>query len=156
SVVAAFGPVPAGRPAPQAGRRRNHWFRPRGCPPAQEMRFRAPQERFPPPPAAGRLPHETRPRPGAGAAACSHAGRDAPRDPARAFVDCRDDSPLEHLERDMLSASAAQQFERAAALRDRLEPLRWLHRHLERLHRARALSFIYPLRSYEGKELWYL
>src|SRR5262249_7731694 len=60
------------------------------------------------------------------------------------------------IERDMLAASAALQFERAAALRDRLEPLQWLHNCLERLRRARALSFVYPLRSYEGIELWYV
>jgi hypothetical protein len=56
----------------------------------------------------------------------------------------------------MLAAAAAQQFEKAAALRDRFVPLRWLHRCLERLRQARGLSFVYPLQSYEGKELWYV
>ncbi len=155
SVVAAFGPVPAGQQAREAVRRVNDWFRLRDCPQAQQMRFSDQQELFPVLRAAGCIRHEIGTCLGPCAGACSHGGYEAQLEAARAFLDGRDTSPLKSLERDMLAASAALQFERAAALRDRLEPLRWLHRCLERLRGARALSFVYPLKSYEGKELWY-
>jgi excinuclease ABC subunit C len=156
SVVAAFGPVPAGQQAREAVRRVNDWFRLRDCPQAQQMRFSDQQELFPVLRAAGCLRHEIGTCLGPCAAACSHAGYEAQLEAARAFLDGRDPSPLETLERDMLAASTGLQFERAAALRDRLESLRWLHRCLERLRRVRALSFVYPLKSYEGNELWYV
>src|SRR5262245_41478829 len=155
SVVAAFGPVPSGRQAREAVRRVNDWFRLRDCPQPQEMRFNDQQELFPVLRAAGCIRHEIGTCLGPCAAACSHAGYEAQLEAARTFLEGRDASLLETIERDMLAASAALQFERAAALRDRLEPLRWLHNCLERLRRARALSFVYPLRSYEGIELWY-
>ncbi len=154
SVFAAFGPVPAGHTAREAVRYLNDWFRLRDCPRAQAMQFRDQQELFPLLRAAGCIRHEIDTCLGPCAAACSHAEYEARVGAARAFLDGQA-SPLEALERDMLAASSALQFERAAALRDRLEPLRWLHRCLERLRRARALSFVYPLRSYEGRELWY-
>src|SRR5262249_23946259 len=47
SVLAAFGPVPAGPRAREAVRRVNDWFRLRDCPQAQEMRFSDQQELFP-------------------------------------------------------------------------------------------------------------
>jgi excinuclease ABC subunit C len=156
SAVAAFGPVPAGPRAREAVRRVNDWFRLRDCPQSQEMRFSDQQELFPVVRAAGCLRHEIGNCLGPCAAACSHADYERQLESARAFLDGRDASPLEALERDMLAASAALQFERAAALRDRLEPLRWLHDCLGRLRRARGHSFVYPLWSYEGKELWYV
>ena len=156
SVVAAFGPVPSGRQAREAVRRVNDWFRLRDCPQPQEMRFNDQQELFPVLRAAGCIRHEIGTCLGPCAAACSHAGYEAQLEAACTFLEGRDASLLEAIERDMLAASAALQFERAAALRDRLEPLRWLHNCLERLRRARALSFVYPLRSYEGIELWYV
>ena len=49
------------------------------------------------------------------------------------------------------------EFERAAALRDRLEPLRWMRHQLERLRAAREMySFIYPVSGPDGRRLWYL
>src|SRR5207249_11449013 len=137
-VMAAFGPVPGGRHAREAVRRLNDLYRLRDCPQAQPMRFGDQQELFPVLRAAGCLRHEIGTCLGPCAAACTHAAYEAQLEAARAFLDGRDTSPLESLERDMLAASAALQFERAAALRDRLEPLRWLHRCLERLRGARA------------------
>jgi hypothetical protein len=52
----------------------------------------------------------------------------------------------------MEEAAAAQLFERAGSLRDRLVPLQWLAGKLERLRHARErLSFVYPVAG-----LWYL
>ena len=155
-VVAAFGPVPAGRHAREAVRRLNDAFRLRDCPQAQQMVFSDQQELFPVLRAAGCLRHEIGTCLGPCAAACSHADYEAQLAAARTFLDGGGAGLLDALERDMLAAAAAQQFEKAAALRDRFAPLRWLHRCLERLRQARGLSFVYPLQSYEGKELWYV
>jgi excinuclease ABC subunit C len=57
----------------------------------------------------------------------------------------------------MMAASADQEFERAAALRDKLEPLRWLAGKLEQMRRAHTEgSFIYPVVGLEGPSIWYL
>jgi hypothetical protein len=60
------------------------------------------------------------------------------------------------LQREMAEAAEAQAFERAAALRDRLDLLVWLDQHLDRLRQAVRQSFVYPVRGYNGGDLWYL
>jgi excinuclease ABC subunit C len=60
------------------------------------------------------------------------------------------------LERERNAAAAALQFERAAVLRDRLEALAWLAKHLERLRQAVQDSFIYPVTGDDGSVTWYL
>jgi hypothetical protein len=57
----------------------------------------------------------------------------------------------------MAAASLGQDFERAAALRDRLTPLQWLSARLAKLRHAREkLSFIYPQAGPDGARTWYL
>jgi hypothetical protein len=56
----------------------------------------------------------------------------------------------------LIPRAAALAFERAAALRDRLDDLRWLSRHLERMRQAAENSFLYPVKGSDGSELWYL
>jgi excinuclease ABC subunit C len=90
------------------------------------------------------------------AAACSHADYLQHVKAARSFLEGKDPSPLEALERDMAAASAALAFERAAVLRDKLEALRWLSGHLERLREASCHSAVYPVTGHDGREGWYL
>ena len=76
---------------------------------------------------------------------------------ARAFLAGADRTPLDTLARDMEVAAAAQAFERAAALRDRLEPLAWLDAQLAALREARAHgSFVYPAAGFDGSTIWYV
>jgi hypothetical protein len=64
---------------------------------------------------------------------------------------------LGSLERQMHDAAAAQQFERAASLRDQWRDLTWLAAHLARLrHAQEAMSFVYPLTGWDGATWWYL
>jgi hypothetical protein len=57
----------------------------------------------------------------------------------------------------MATAAAAQAYERAAALRDKLDVLRWLADRLTWLQRARREhTFVYPLAGDDGRTLWYL
>jgi excinuclease ABC subunit C len=90
------------------------------------------------------------------AAACTQPDYAFHVQAARDFLDGKDASPLEMLERDMNAASAALQFERAAVLRDRLDSLSWLWRHLERLRGAVRDSFVYPVTGHDGGVTWFL
>jgi excinuclease ABC subunit C len=157
TAFACFGPVPAGRRAREAVRRLNDWFRLRDCPQAQEMAFADQGELFPVVRAAGCLRLEIGTCLGPCAAACTRAAyRDQVR-AAQAFLAGDDDSPLSRLEGEMMAASAAQLYERAAALRDRLEVLRWLRDRLRHLRTAReGQSFVYPVPGVGGEDLWYL
>jgi excinuclease ABC subunit C len=156
-LIAAFGPVRSGERAGQAVRRLNDWFGLRDCPQAQEMLFADQAELFPILRSAGCLRHEIGTCLGPCAAACTrreYAGRVRA---ARTFLDGKDTSPLQALERDMAAAAAAQAYERAAALRDRLGPLRWLFEQLDQVRRLRADgSFIYPVTGHDGGDIWYL
>ncbi len=157
TAFACFGPVPAGRQAQEAVRRVNDWFRLRDCPQSQEMAFADEGELFPVARAAGclRLGIETCLGPCAGA--CTRTDYLRQVRAAQAFLAGISAGPLEALERQMTEAAAALRFERAAALRDRLEPLRWLRDHLERLKAAREQhSFVYPVAGHDGRDLWYL
>ncbi len=156
TAFARFGPVPAGFKAREAVRRVNDWFRLRDCPQAVEMVFADEQELFPLARAPGCLRHEIGNCLGPCAAACTRADYAGYYRAAIRFLDGQDDSPLGMLEREMLAASEAMQFERAAALRDRLDSLRWLSEHLARVREAAQHSFVYPITSEGGAETWYL
>ena len=58
------------------------------------------------------------------AAGCTRNDYTAAARAARAFLEGADTAPLNALERDMHAAAAAMQFERAAALRDRIRSLK--------------------------------
>jgi excinuclease ABC subunit C len=155
TAFAVFGPVPGARKAGEAVRRLNDWFGLRDCPQSQEMVFADQQELFPVVRAPGCLRHEIGTCLGPCAAACARADYADHVRAARAFLEGRDPTPLESLERDMTAASAALAFERAAVLRDKLEALRWLSDHLERLRQAATPSFVYPVAGADGSCLWY-
>jgi excinuclease ABC subunit C len=91
------------------------------------------------------------------AAGCTHSDYLERVQAARDFLEGLDLSLIAQATRDMETASARLNFEKAAALRDQLEILHWLHQHLERLRQARQQhSFIYPVRGYGGEVTWYL
>jgi excinuclease ABC subunit C len=76
---------------------------------------------------------------------------------ARAFLDGADDGPIERLRADMQSSSDRMEFERAAALRDKLGRLEELREQFGRLRFAvETLSFLYTVRGHEGDDRLYL
>lgn len=152
-----YGPVRAGRHVVDAVRRLNDWYRLRDCPQAQQMVFADQGELFPTPRTAGCLRLEIGTCLGPCAAACTQPAYAAQVRAVRGFLAGTDLSPIERLEREMQAASASLEFERAAALRDRLESIRWLHEQLERLRGTCAkTSFVYPITGQDGVKLWYL
>jgi excinuclease ABC subunit C len=157
SALACFGPVPAGPTAREAVRRLNDWFRLRDCPQSQEMFFADQGELFPVARAPGCIRYDLGTCSGPCAALCSRSAYTDQVRAAQAFLAGTDLTLLESLQRDMEAAAADQAFERAAALRDRLAAVRWLHEHLERLRQARQHdSFVYPVAGHATEDLWYL
>lgn len=156
TAFALFGPLSAGEKTREAVRRVNDWYRLRDCPQAQEMVFAGQGELFPIVRAPGCLRHEIDKCLAPCAAACTRSDYNAGVQAALRFLHGTDRTPLETLEREMIEASTSLAFERAGALRDKLQLLTWLSDNLERLRQASQHSFVYPVTGHDGVELWYL
>jgi excinuclease ABC subunit C len=156
TAFARFGPVPAGLQAREAVRRLNDWFRLRDCPQAQKMSFADQPELFALPLAAGCIRHEIGTCLGPCVAACSRDDYARNVQAVLAFLRGEDAAPLTAIEREMTAASANLEFERAAALRDKLDSLTRLCDHLRRVREASRHSFVYSVRGHDESELWYL
>lgn len=155
-VLVCYGPVPGKRTAGEAIRRLNDWFRLRDCAQSVPMLFADEKELFPTLRTAACLRHELMTCLGPCAAACSRGDYAERVRAARSFLTGADTSLLQSLERDMHRAAQGEAFEKALVLRDRLQALRWLHEHLERLRHAQERhSFVYRLADAKGKALWY-
>ena len=156
TAFARFGPVPAGFQTREAVRRLNDWFRLRDCPQAQKMSFADQPELFALPLAVGCIRHEIGTCLGPCVAACSRDDYARNVQAVLAFLRGEDTTPLTTIEHEMTTASANLEFERAAALRDKLDSLTWLCDHLRRVRQASRHSFVYPVRGHDESELWYL
>ncbi len=168
TAASVFGPIPAGRWAAEAVRRLNDCFRLRDCPQAIEMIFPDQRELFvgettciapesATQPALGCLRLDLGTCLGPCTGTCTRDAYLRQLQAARAFLAGTDPGPLPMLQQQMAEAAQAQNYERAAAVRDRLAPLEWLASRLERLRYARQrLSFVYPVAGADGTQTWYL
>ncbi|MBM3993499.1 MAG: hypothetical protein FJ303_05020 [Planctomycetes bacterium] len=156
-VQAAFGPVTAGSYALHAVRRLNDWFKLRDCPQPQEMIFPDQGDLFPGVRPAGCLRLEIGTCLGPCTGTCERGDYHLQTRRCRAFLAGHDLTPLDEMHAEMEAAAQAQEFERAAALRDRWSAVAWLAERLQRVRKAhRELSFIYPVTGVDGTTLWYL
>jgi excinuclease ABC subunit C len=155
-VQACFGPVAGMRRAREAVRRLNDWYRLRDCPQSQEMVFADQRELFPVLRAPGCIRHDIGNCVAPCAAACTRAEYAFHVAGIIDFLEGRDRTPLEQLERQMNEASVALEFERAAILCDRLKTLTWLQDHLGRIRESSRESFVYRVEGADGPALWYL
>jgi excinuclease ABC subunit C len=156
-VSATYGPIPGGRKVADAVRRLNDLFRLRDCEQSQKMHFADQGELFPVLRPAGclRLEIGTCSGPCAGGVTRNGYGRQARA--ARSFLDGSDHAVLRTLEREMAAAATGKAYERAAALRDKLEIVRWLADRLVWLQSARdEYTFVYPVSDQDGQSHWYL
>lgn len=155
--LACYGPLMGRARIADAVRRVNDWFRLRDCPATQKMAFADQPPLFPDDKAAKCLRFDLGTCPGPCGGLCTRAEYSANVRAAKAFLDGRDRSALVTLDARMREASAATQFERAVALRDRLQDLQWLDDRLTFLRAARrGRSFVYPLAGPDGTTVWYL
>jgi excinuclease ABC subunit C len=150
-----FGPVRSRWS--DAVRRLNDCFQLRDCPDRIPIRFADQRRLFVEHYTPLCLRHELGTCLGPCAAACSSADYEERVRAACAFLRGHDLSILDRLEAQMFAAAAAQQFERAAHLRDVWQKLAGLADCLARLREARQqFSFVYPLPDYDGAVRWYL
>ncbi len=157
NAIAAWGPVLGARRLVEAVRRVNDAFRLRDCETAQSIRFADQRSLFPIIHSAGCLRQEI----GTCSGPCNEGATrlEYTRQvrAARAFLDGRDTSLIDKLDGEMRAFAHAQLYERAAAVRDKLTPLRWLDGRLAWLRDARqSHSFVYPVCGDDGRTLWYL
>ncbi len=156
-LVGCFGPVPGGRRARNAVRWLNDIFQLRDCPKDVPMVFADQAELFPVIRAPGCLRYDIGTCIGPCTGIGSQTAYTSKVRAAQAFLSGQADDPLARLEQEMVTASNRQEFERAAALRDKWETLQWLQKQLERMRVARErLSMVYSLAGENGWNLWYL
>jgi excinuclease ABC subunit C len=155
--LGVYGPFTSAARAGEAVRRLNDWYRLRDCAQTVAMHFAEQGELFPEDRSPGCLRFEIGTCAGPCAGACTRNGYGGHVRAAKRFLDGTDDKPLKELGALMLAASEAMQFERAAALRDRLTELEWLSEKLNWLRHARKENtFVYPLAGPDGRTVWYL
>jgi excinuclease ABC subunit C len=154
--VAVYGPVAGWYRAKDAVRRLNDWYRLRDCPDKQVMRFADQQELFPVIHPAGCLRHEIGNCLAPCAGVCTQKEYGFHVRGAMDFLEGKDTTPLEQLQRKMREASVAMEFERASLYRDRHDILQWVSRQLERLREAVKCSRIYRVTNHDQSESWYL
>jgi excinuclease ABC subunit C len=152
-----LGPLWPGSDLQRMIRRVNDCFQLRDCPDRVPIVFSDQQELFAQAREAQCLRHAMGTCLGPCASLCS-ARQYADRvRAARAFLSGSDLAVLDRLEKAMRRAAAAEQFEKAAALRDAWQDLTALRDLLEQLKTVRqTYSFAYPLPSYRKGESWYL
>lgn len=76
---------------------------------------------------------------------------------ARAFLEGTDDGPMERLRDEMMTASEALEYERAATLRDKVQRMESLKEQFGRLRFAvETLSFVYTVPGHNGDDRVYL
>jgi excinuclease ABC subunit C len=130
----------------------------RDCTHDRKMRFSDQRELFAlPPRTPGCIRFEIGKCLGPCIAACSAADYSARVALARAFLEGRDDGPLDALRDDMSASADRLEFERAASLRDKLQRLEHLRAQFERLRFAvEDLSFLYTVPGAEGDDRVYV
>jgi excinuclease ABC subunit C len=154
---AIYGPLVVRHKSEEAVRRLNDWFKLRDCPQTVPMCFTDQPALFPTDPSARCMRFELLTCSGPCAGECSRKQYGVGVRGARAFLDGRDRTLLKTLKKLMDAAASGFEFEKATAMRDRLQTLEWLDARLSLLRQARDKnSFVYPLIGADGRERWYL
>lgn len=152
-----YGPLVVREKSEEAARRLNDWFQLRDCPQTVPLTFADQPELFPDARSARCLRFELGSCHGPCLSACTARDYSSSVRAAKAFLDGRDRTILREVTRRMAAAAAALEFEKALAMRDRLEALEWLDSRLALLRQARdRQSFVYPLCGDDGRTRWYL
>lgn len=152
-----YGPLVMRGRSEEAARRLNDWFQLRDCPQTVPLAFSDQPELFPEDRSPRCMRFELNTCRGPCAGACSQKEYGVAVRGAKAFLDGRDRTILAELRHKMEAAAKRFEFEKATALRDRLQALEWLDARLSLLRQARNQnSFVYPLTGVDGRERWYL
>jgi excinuclease ABC subunit C len=133
-------------------------FRLRDCPSTVKMYYANDPALFEnPPPGPQCLRHELRMCLGPCAALCTKRQYETNVKAVKAFLDGRDRSLLDEIKAEMITASEAMHYERAAAARDKLADFTWLDERLAQLQKARTQqTLLYPVLAHDGRTTWYV
>jgi excinuclease ABC subunit C len=153
-----YGPFVGAQRVAEAVRELNDVLGLRDCRSEQRMVFADQRELFKlTPRTPGCIRYEIHKCLGPCVGGCSVAAYDRQVALARAFLDGTDSSPITSLREQMHAASEALQFERAAALRDKLARLEALRDQFKQLRFAvETLSFVYTVPGFQGHDKAYL
>ncbi len=155
--LGCYGPLVNWSRSEDVARRLNDWYGLRDCPQTVPLMFADQPELFPNDRTAKCLRYEIGTCRGPCVGACTRQDYVASVRGMKAFLDGRDRRLLQTFTQKMEEASAAFQFEKATAFRDRLQSIEWIDDRLSLLRRARNQnSCVYPLTGADGKERWYL
>ena len=155
--LGCYGPMVKRYKSEDAARRLNDWFKLRDCPSTVPLSFSDQGELFDPNRSPGCIRLEIGTCAGPCVGQCSRKEYGAGVRAAKAFLDGRDRTVLRDLKAKMDAAAESFEFEKATAMRDRLQSLEWLDGWLSLLRAARNRnSFVYPLAGHDGREMWYL
>jgi excinuclease ABC subunit C len=153
-----YGPFLGARRVSEAVRELSDALSLRDCSQDQHIVFADQQELFelaPRTPGCIRL--EVRKCLGPCVAACTASQYQAQVDLARAFLEGTDDGPIARLRAEMDTCAALLHFERAAAVRDKLQRLETLREMFSRMRFAvETLSFTYAVPGHEGDDRVYV
>jgi excinuclease ABC subunit C len=155
--IAVYGPFANATNAKEAVRRLNDSLGIRDCSQRQKMHFSGDPDLFSIDRTPGCLRFELGTCLGPCAGMCSRRQYANQLKKVEAFMEGRDTTILDETAKAMQTAAASFQYEKAAAVRDKLNCLKWLDDRLSWLREARSShSFIYRLGSYDGQIFWYL
>jgi excinuclease ABC subunit C len=155
--LAFFGPLRGRGMANDAVRKLNDAFRLRDCSQKQQFHFSDQKELFLIDRSPGCLRYEIATCSGPCVSGCSRKEYGEQVQGVRAFLDGTKLELLDQIRSEMLQASMNLQFERALALREKYDLLRWLVDRLTWLRQARdEQSFIYPASDSDGRVIWYM
>lgn len=155
--LGVYGPIYRTYRAKDAARRLNDYFGLRDCPQSQKMHFSDQPHLFPLELRPQCLRGEIKTCVGPCAGMCSRSEYFALTDAVRAFLEGRNDRPIQDLTAKMNDAASRCEFERAIVIRDRLRPIEWIWDKLGWLREARRENtFIYPLATEGARTVWYL
>jgi excinuclease ABC subunit C len=155
--LGTYGPFVGRGAAERAVRRLNDVFRLRDCKSTIPIAFADQGELFPDTRGAKCLRYEIGTCLGPCTGGCTRKEYAETARSARAFLDGRDRSVLARVTREMAAASAELAYERASALRDKLQDLEWIDHRLSLLRKARDQQcFVFPLAGHDGRVLWYV
>ena len=153
-----YGPFHGAQRVTEAVRELNDALGLRDCRLDQPIHFADQPELFQlAPRTPGCIRHEIRKCLGPCVGGCAASEYDARVRLARGFLDGADDGPMDALRTEMLAASDAMDFERAAVLRDKLARLEALREQFVRFRFAiETLSFVYTVPGEDGQDRVYL
>lgn len=154
---ALYGPLVGATRVEEAVRRLNHYFGLRDCSGRVPLAFAEQGELFPHQRTAQCLRYELGTCLGPCVRACTAGAYADAVSAARAFLEGRSAEPLERTRKEMEAAAASMEFERAAALRDKLRDLEWLVDRLSMLQHARQKhSFVFEHGTWGDRPVWYV